>query len=357
MVWLLGEAYELALRNVSYLKEKASRVELDSWSVEETWVNAGFSGGFNGSVAGVDGGRNWVECRDFVLYVVDAEAVVFTDGEEGESVRMVDVDVLYPHRHVEDRIASYSEILEGKAAYMALRDRKVDRVFMDGSLIGVLIRPPFRGYASLRERGFERHAERVVNSWDRMLDEAVFSKRMLEEVVCAYGEMGGAAASFLESAEKLLVYRRLLEDYGDRLVFVSKTSRGCDYFKSFKSDISIFNEFTRRSGYSKPLHLEISRKAKWRFPVFDDFFRGLTVTVFYARLEDRGPVLRFEVPGCVEGRVVEEVLVQASTYSVLGYPYPLRKAHMDVKVSDDEIERVFRIVGFYEAERGREFLE
>jgi len=355
---LLGEVYEFVLKSLSVLREKASMIGFDGARVEDCWVECDF-GEVEGCVVGVDGGRNWVECRSFVLYVVDAEAVVFERGEEKGTVKMFDVDVLYPHRHVEDRVASYSEILEGKVAYAALRGMDVDFLFMDGSLIGVLIRPPFRGYTLGWgfERELECYVDEMVDSWGMVLDEAVFSKRMLGKIVSAYRDAGGAAASFLESSEKLLVYRKLIDDYGSRLVFVSKTSRGCDYFRSFRSDISIFSEFTKSSGYSEPLHLEISDKVKWRFPVFNEYFRGLKVTVFYARLEEHGPVLRFEVPGVIDKGKVEEVLAQASAYSVSGYPYPLRKAHSEVKVSDEEAERVFRLVGFYEAERGREFLE
>jgi len=355
---LLGEVYEFVLKSLPVLKERASMIDFNGGRVGDYWIESDF-GGVEGCVVGVDGGRNWVECRNFVLYVVDAEAVVFEGGGEKGSVKMFDVDVLYPHRHVEDRVASYSEILEGKAAYMAFREMDVDFSFMDGSLIGVLIRPPFRGYTLGLgfERDLESYIDEMANSWNMVLRDAFFSKRMLRNVVSAYRDAGGAAASFLESSEKLLVYKRLIDDYGSRLVFVSKTSRGCDYFKSFRSDISIFSEFTRKSGYSPPLHLEISNKVKWRFPVFNEYFRELKVTVFYARLEEHGPVLRFEVPGMVDEDRVEEILAQAATYSVSGYPYPLRKAHGDVKVSDDEAERVFRLVGFYEAERGREFLE
>lgn len=356
---MLGEVYELTIKKLSVLRERAAAVRFNSGVVKNFWISAEFWGGEAGCVVGVDGGRNWVECKNFVLYIVDAEAVVFENEVEKDSLKMLDVDVLYPHRHVEDRVASYSEILEGKVAYRALEEKSDGTVFMDGSIIGVLIRPPFRGYALGLgfERDLKRYVDSMASSWGEVLEDAIFSKRLLDDVVNSYGEFGGAAASFLENAEKLLVYRRLLEDYGRRLVFVSKMSRGCDYFKSSKSDMSIFGEYTSGAGYSLPLHLEISNKVKWRFPVFNEYFRDFKVTMFYARLEDYGPVLRFEVPGFVDEERVEDVLAQAAAYSVSGYPYPLRKAHEEVKVSDEEAERVFRLVGVYEAERGREVLE
>ncbi|MEM1885142.1 MAG: DNA double-strand break repair nuclease NurA [Candidatus Jordarchaeales archaeon] len=356
---MLGEVYEFTIERLPVLREKAAAVRFNSKVVEKFWISKEFRGRGVGCVVGVDGGRNWIECKNFVLYIVDAEAVIFEDEVEKGSLKVLDVDLLYPHRHVEDRVASYSEILEGKAAYKALQERSDGTVFMDGSIIGVLIRPPFRGYALGWdfERELKEYVDIMASSWSEVLEDAIFSKRMLEDVVKEYGEAGGAAASFLENAEKLLVYRRLLEEHGRRLVFVSKMSRGCDYFKFSKSDMSIFGECTKGAGYSLPLHLEISNKVKWRFPVFNEYFRDFKVTMFYARLEERGPVLRFEVPGFADEGKVEDVLAQAVAYSVSGYPYPLRKAHEEVKVSDEEARRVFRLVGFYEAERGREILE
>ena len=341
---MLREVYDLVLSRVEELKSKA-RAE-SRGDVEGRWRYRSFdrSASPNIKLCGVDGGRNFREFKGFVIYVVDAEAVIYDGPSIVDSVKLYDVDILTPYRLVEERVRTYSEVLEAKAALEAVESRGVELALIDGSLISSLIKPLYAERAR-RLQGIDKFRERLKGLV--ATGRGIAAKLLLKELSEAYGPEAGRAASYLEGVEKLLVYRRLLEDYRDRLVFVSKTSRGVDYFRSPRPDLAIFEQHTRHSGFSEPVYMRVGDKLRRSLPVDDRFFRSIDVTLFYARLEDRGPVLRFEVPRRVGEDEIEGLLRTIAPYSIAGYPYPLERAHRDVEVEDHELDRVRRLIGLH----------
>ncbi|MCX8205098.1 MAG: DNA double-strand break repair nuclease NurA [Candidatus Nezhaarchaeota archaeon] len=344
---MLGEVYELALSKAEEVRKAAEEAWVPYEAVSEAWVPY-IGGGAGGSIklCGVDGGRNYIEYADYVVYVVNAEGVIYRGEEAEEPVRLFEVDVLLPYRYVEERIRTYCEILELKTALKALEERGVDEVLLDGSLISTLIKPLYAERGK-RLSGIDRFILKLEDVSPSV--PKVVSKEAWVELKRDYGGEAGRALSFLSGVEKLLVLRRLLEVGEGRLTFISKTSRGVDYFSSPKPDLALFQRFTKGLGYSRPLEYCIGDKVSKKFPVHLEFFRSLKLTLFYARLEEEGPVLRFEVPGAVSKGRVEELLCKLLPYVVAGYPYPLSKAHLDVEVSDEEVESIARVIGLHRA--------
>ena len=87
----------------------------------------------------------------------------------------------------------------------------------------------------------------------------------------------------------------------------------------------------------------------------DDFFKGLSFTVFYARLEDYKNVLKFELPYKASKKEIINILEALKGISPEGYPYLLKKAHNDVVISKSDLERLSNIIGFLQ-KSGREML-
>jgi len=344
---LLGEVYDLALSKAEELRRRAEEEWVAGGLVREAWRPYTPSPSGLIKLCGVDGGRNYEEYRGYVVYVIDAEAVIYRGEEVEEPVKLFEVDVLTPHRYVEERIKTYGEVLELKAALKALEERRVELALLDGSLISSLIKPLYaergRGLAGIE--GFAAKLEGLDVGLPY-----VASKELWPQLKEAYGGEAGKALSYLGGVEKLVVLRRLLESGWGRLAFISKTSRGIDYFNSFKPDLALFQQATRGAGYSRPMVVSVGSKVRRRLPVHAKFFKSLELTLFYARLENQGPVLRFEVPERLEPSEVEELLDKLSPYAVAGYPYPLNKAHLDVEVGDHEVEKVARIIGLHRAE-------
>ncbi|MEM4699866.1 MAG: DNA double-strand break repair nuclease NurA [Candidatus Nezhaarchaeales archaeon] len=341
---MLDDVYELALSKGEEIRRSVVEEWVPREAVDEAWVP--YEGGRVGSIriCGVDGGRNYREYSDWVVYVVNAEGVIYDGDVAEEPLRLLDVDVLLPYRYVEERVRTYCEILELKVAFKALEERGVDRVLVDGSLVSTLIKPLY-AERGRRLAGIDKFVLRLEDAGPDL--PKVVSKESWLELRESYGRRAGMALSFLSGVEKLIILKRVLEVGGARVAFVSKTSRGIDYFSAPKPDLALFQQFTRGPGYSRPFECYITDKVKKEFPVYLEFFRSLRLTLFYARLEEGGPVLRFEVPGALSGGEVEELLDEVAPYSVAGYPYPLSKAHQDVEVGNDEIERVVRILGLH----------
>lgn len=341
---MLDDVYEVVLSKGEEIRRAVEEEWVPKEAVNEAWLP--YEGGRASSIkiCGVDGGRNYKEYSDWVVYVVNAEGVIYNGEVAEEPVKLFDVDVLLPYRYVEERIRTYCEILELKAALKALEERGVDRVLIDGSLVSALIKPLYaeRGRKLAGIDKFVARLEDVSPSIPK-----VASKECWPELREGYGRRAGRALSFLSGVEKLIVLKRVLEAGGARVAFVSKTSRGIDYFSAPKPDLALFQQFTRGPGYSRPFECRIMDKVKKQFPVHLDFFRSLELTLFYVRLEEGGPVLKFEVPSALSREEVEELLSEVAPYSVAGYPYPLSKAHLDVEVSSDEVERVARILGLH----------
>ena len=347
---LLHEVFDSVLSRIDELRSKAYAEWISYNEARERWIEHRFSRA-EGEVklCGVDGGRNFKEYRGFVIYVVNAEAVVYEGSKLEEPVKLYEVDILTPYRFVEERVRIYSEVLEAKAALEALELREVKVALIDGSLISSLIKPLYAERARWLQ-GIDEYRERLKGLVT--LGRGIAAKLLLNELTQVYGSEAGRAASYLEGVEKLIVYRWLLERHRGKLIFISKTSRGVDYFKSFKPDIAIFEQATHKPGYSEPLHIKVGEKLRRSLPIDDAFFRSMDLTLFYARLEDGGPVLRFEVPGRLRHEEVEELLETIAPYSVAGYPYPLEKAHRDVEVEGTELDKVARIIGLYAEARG-----
>ena len=346
---MLHEVYELALSKAARLREEVEGRAVPEDRVQGCW--RAYEPRWRGravKLCGVDGGRNYRKYRGYVIYVLDAEAVIYRGGEADEPVRLIDVDVLWPYRYVEERIRTYGEVLELKAALKSIEERGVELALLDGSLISALIKPLYAERARRLDKieSFIASLEDVEPTLPQ-----VASKELWLKLRQAYGdEASGRALSFLGGVEKLLLLKRLLSLSGARLAFISKTSRGVDYFASWKPDLALFQEATRGSGYSMPLTVTVGSKVKRRLPVHDSFFKSSTLTLFYARLEEGGPVLRFEVPRRLEEGGVEELLDSLAPYVAGGYPYPLGRAHLDVEVGDDDVERVAQALGLHKVE-------
>ena len=81
---------------------------------------------------------------------------------------------------------------------------------------------------------------------------------------------------------------------------------------------------------------------------YNDFFKGLTFTIFYVRLQDNKNVLKVELPYKASKKEVFEIIRKINVLSVQGYPYLLNKAHNDVVITDRNIRELLKIAKIYE---------
>ena len=84
------------------------------------------------------------------------------------------------------------------------------------------------------------------------------------------------------------------------------------------------------------------------FRISMTFFKSITFTVFYIRLQDNKNVLKVELPYKASKEEVFELIKKINDLSVQGYPYLLNKAHNDVVITDKNIKELLKIAKIYE---------
>ena len=133
-------------------------------------------------------------------------------------------------------------------------------------------------------------------------------------------------------------------------IFVSKTSDSRTQFGNLGSragDIYYYNHATKSPGFSNPLENSLST------PI------GTAILVeFYARLREHTPIVKIEMtgPNSKSEPEIKQVLDMLCFRSVAGYPYCLRLAHENCKISNEDIDRLASIYGLQNEQGAREAL-
>lgn len=286
-----------------------------------------------------DGSASHRKYRSLVFYAVNALALVWDGGIR--EYKYSDVDLLYPYRDVENRLALYRMILEAKASLQAL-DR-AELFLLDGSIFSDLVTT--RVSEKLSRKEIREVAELLPEL--ETSDAAIASKKLAGKV------KGGNRLEklvFLEYLEYLNVLQRLLEKGYRKLVGISKTSTRAELGEDIP-DMAVFEEITSEPGFSRPYSKLLNKS----FPVYEDFFRSFVFTTCYARFEERRNVFMVEFPREVKKREIRKCLSAISASCAAGYPYPLRKAHREVVIGDGDMRRFALALGIAE-KTGREVL-
>jgi len=334
----------------SQILSKIKSLDFNENVAKDFWIDFKIKDGESIVVAGSDGSYNYKEFKSFTIYAVNSEVLIF--DKKLKAIKACDVDILYPYRFTDDRLRFYMHMFETKTIFNALKNNKIDLVLFDGSIIGDIIRPlPFQ----LNPDIFVR--EQIKNKFLSKLQSnniEIVSKNFFKEIEKMYPNNKVEVQSYLEYLEHLLSLRNMLE-FKEKIVAISKTSTSSNYFDRNIPDMAIFEKLSKAQGYSKPIYVTINEKLKREFPILDEFFKGLEFTIFYARLQDRKNVLKFEIPMKISEGEIKDLLSKIKNICVEGYPYLLKKAHNDVVVHDADIENIARIFGSLE-KTGREML-
>ena len=148
----------------------------------------------------------------------------------------------------------------------------------------------------------------------------------------------------------------LIEDVEEgEVIFIAKRSSDSQYEKGFP-DMMLFSSMPM--GYSKPRLVNIAER--YNLPEAELDRLGLTpklkvITIFYVKLANGSPLLKFEVPGIIPESKVYDLISRVSNVAPAGYPVPLLAAHNNVKLSSLTLRRAFSLIGI-SALSGREVL-
>ena len=131
------------------------------------------------------------------------------------------------------------------------------------------------------------------------------------------------------------------------VLFISKTSNTRKQFEEFDSiagDIFYYNHATVKPGFSK---------------IFEDdnFGEAKTITTVFARLSESLPLIKIEVFGKgYSNQDIKSIMNEIYTNSIGGYPYSLKLAHNNCKISGKDLAKLANIHGLSNEIGSREVL-
>lgn len=265
----------------------------------------------------VDGGMFMKSIRTGTVYVVNAEALLYTDNKSTPLSTFSKVGVFQPGNLDKERVDTLMEIGELKVALESAANS--DILLMDGSI--------------------KKKAEN--------LEEVIQSNQPLELIeqldTLTFNSEKDMLIYLLSVKESLL--NKLVSSYSNKLLWISKNSKSRDLVKKYISDkieisdVSVLEAFTSEPGYSLPLLSEV---------VIGDKIYSVVTT--YIRLCKGCKVLRVDIvidsSKSFNENDIRGILDSLEPSSVEGYPYPLIKVHSDVKVNKEDRKRILNILGF-----------
>ena len=114
-------------------------------------------------------------------------------------------------------------------------------------------------------------------------------------------------------------------------IFISKSSESSLQFGPMGSgagDIYYYGHAAKSAGFSIPIETQ---------------FRYAKLYEVYARLRDHMPIIRIEVVGEPNRQEMAKILDKLRYHSVAGYPYSLKLAHNNCKITNEDIDRLASI--------------
>ena len=134
----------------------------------------------------------------------------------------------------------------------------------------------------------------------------------------------------------------------NNVIFVSKTSVTRSQFSKFGSlvgDIFYYNHAIKKSGFSKIF-------------VDKELGPGKIISSVYARLQNSTPLIKIELLGSDHDESeIKSLLDRLYKNSVAGYPYALKLAHNNCKITHTDLARLVSLYGLGNEIGSREVLE
>lgn len=349
---MLNSLYEKAIAKRGFIKDITSDADIDS-QLEYKWFDRTIDESKSDfSIAAGDGSFNKKKFLTTNFCAVGAESIIF-DGE----IKKIDDSDIFDISHItflDELLSNYMAIYELKCALRAIKEYDVDYYMFDGSILGDLQNAFPRG-SKLPSKLKENLDESLLAEFERRLGEKKYGlvfpeiRDSLKLVELPKKEDANKLEEYnlhLASVEKIILLKEILE-FRKRIISISKTSSDNELFHWNIPDIAFLDKFTEKQGMTIIRYRKVFEKAA--FPFYNDFFKSLTFTVFYVRLQDNKNVLKVELPYKATKEEVFEILRKINVLSVQGYPYLLNKAHNDVVITDKNMKELMKIARIYES--------
>ncbi len=349
---MLNSLYEKAIAKRGFIHDIESETDIESL-LEGRWFDRDIGESSDEFIiAAGDGSFNKKKFLTTNFCAVGAESIIY-DGK----IKKIDDSDIFDIGHVsflDELLSNYMAIYELKCALRAIKEYDVDYYMFDGSILGDL-QNAFPRSAKLPDKIRNNLDETLLNEFERRLSKNPYGlafpdiRDTFNLVELPRSENSNKIEQYnlhLASIEKIILLKEILQ-YRKKIISISKTSSDNSLFHWNIPDIAFLDKNTEKQGISI-IKDDFKVYENAPFPYYNDFFKGITFTIFYVRLQDNKNVLKVELPYKASKKEVFEILRKINVLSVQGYPYLLNKAHNDVVITDRNIKELLKIAKIYE---------
>ena len=349
---MLNSLYEKAIAKRGFIKNIESQTDIDS-QLEYKWFDRKIDeNSSNFSIAAGDGSFNKKKFLTTNFCAVGAESIIYDDGE----IKKIDDSDIFDIAHVgflDELLSTYMAIYELKCALRSLKDYDVDYYMFDGSILGDLQNAFPRG-SKLPKKLKDNLDDSLSQEFERRLNIRQYGlvfpeiRDSLKLMDLPKNDDVNKIEEYnlhLASIEKIILLKEILQ-FRKRIISISKTSSDNELFHWNIPDIAFLDKFTKKQGMTIIKYRQVHENVAFQF--YSDFFKRLTFTIFYVRLQDNKNVLKVELPYKATKDEVFEIIRKINVLSVQGYPYLLNKAHNDVVITDRNMKELMKIAKIYE---------
>ncbi len=377
------ELFEKTFKLKNEIKNLAINLneEITEKEVKSKWFSYKPEKKYRFSIA-EDGSFNKKHYLGFYLYSVAGYAVGYR--EDGTVVEEIAGDIGITVIKKTDVLDSYLKmlmfLLELKSLIRLAEREKPEVLILDGTLSSRFITffPKSEWFTS---EEFEGKIANLAAEYIKILkkgllkhDITAFSETLKlsleEKLLSMFGKKGSrrdvfeAALSKIAYFEYLLLLHKLF--YGLKwnplIIGVAKTSHNTEIFNRSIPDIRLLYNYVDSTGYSVSMYVNLEEK-KWEFSELlerkiESELKDIQIKYFYGKY-DRGRHISlievYENPDR-ETPDLEEILDILSYYSVNGYPFLLKKADNEVRITNKDMEVIENLLDLKREIHGRENL-
>ncbi len=335
---------------------------------------------------GEDGSFNKKHYIGFYLYSAAGYAVGFK--ENGDVVEEFAGDIGITVIKKTDVVDSYLKmimfLLELKSLLRLAHREKPEVLLLDGTLSGRFI-TFFPKTSWFTSEEFEGKLAKLASEYIPVLKENLLKEDIVafsdtlklsveEKLLSMLGKKGTrrdileAALSKIAYFEYLLLLYELFYglNWNPIIIGIGKTSHNTNLFNSSVPDIRLFYKYVDTTGFSDSLYVDLEEK-KWEFSeIFEYFEKDIAVKLkdtqilyFYGKYDNGNHISLIEVYENPERKTPDfkEILDVLSYFSVGGYPFILKKADNEVRITSKDMSLIEEILDLKREIRGREALE
>ena len=320
--------------------------------IQSKWASYTFPEGPRKPVIAVDGSVNNINFVAKALYATSSHAVYSTsEGLTGQA-SINKIELLPNMPDLKKVFSKQMALMELKTILHVLHTTNAKYVLIDGDLYS-MIDHINRGvpHFSTKNKFIKEYTQQIVEEEENNFGLEVPSiAGLLDELE----EHSGASLQIIlysQMIRELCVLKKILNDYSDRVISISKTSitKGL-YHHEHISDLALINIYCENIGYSHELsqhRLSLNPLYDMDYPIYNDFFRSLDFTTRFVRLTGNGAVLKVQLPGHPSEEEFRNVFTELRNHALdsTGYPFVLKRVHDKVKISSMDMQSISGALG------------